>query len=298
MLTRSLATWTTGIGVAIAASVAMFSSCGDDSGGGGGGDATEVTITDGAQPTTASAGQLAVTFDGGTLETGTVVTLAPVDTPAEFSALTDVPAGSAAIDCTASKDGQPLAEAKAPFTIAITLNEAAALVDKTADNLCLLIKTATKKAVWRRAALTVDEAKTSITVKTPLFGTYMAAYCGDAVLEGFEDLSKSSGDDPGTNPDTSGGVPTAFPFACYQTPYKSCRFQRAADADQADFAAALAACTGGDQQGVASAQCPEENFEASCATEGADKWYYYTGATYIPTECEAGQEFSTEWSEG
>lgn len=201
-----------------------------------------------------------------------------------------MPAASKAYDCTAAKDGQPVAEAKLPFTLAITLNEAAALVDKQADNLCAFVKSATAKGVWRRASITVNEAKTAITFKSPLFGTYMVAYCGDAALAGFAERTAQV--------DSTGGgdEPTDFPFACYQTPYKYCQYQRGDGTETG--ATAIAHCKGGDQQGVVSAQCPADKFVSSCNGPKL-KGYYYTDSTATPpTECFDGETFSDEYSEG
>lgn len=177
-----------GVGVTLA-STALFSSCGKDSdGSGGGGDNTEVTATDDTVELTATNGDLDVTFPPGSLAVGTVISLAKTETPAEFAALADVPTASDAYECAARVNGTAILEAAQPFTISLGLKSAAALTDsveKIVDNLCLLVTNAEGKYVWRRSLLEINEGATKVSVSTKIFGTYMAAYCGTAALEGF-----------------------------------------------------------------------------------------------------------------
>jgi hypothetical protein len=130
----------------------------------------------------------------GSLAIGTDVSMAEVNAPDEFSG-TSMAGASAAVEISAvDADGKSVAELSAPMTIAIPYSGGAALmgltgVDRSGDNLCALLKSATGLYLWRRAALAIDTEARKASFQSMNLGVFQLVYCGNEPMEGFKDAS-------------------------------------------------------------------------------------------------------------
>lgn len=143
-------------------------------------DGKDVTQAFTLEVTTAS-----VAFPAGALDAGAVVKFGAADAPAEFTA-GGVAAESAAIEISAvDANAKNIAEAKAPFTLAINLNDAAALADAaTTEGLCVLGKdSAGTLRRWPFNVLSVNEGKRVVKFPSLWFGVFQAVNCGDKFQE-------------------------------------------------------------------------------------------------------------------
>lgn len=127
----------------------------------------------------ASGGSLVVA--GGSLDKGSVVALKETD------ALDDADtygAATGALNYSGSKDGDALTDTRdaAKLTSKIT---STSLLANSLDNLCFIGRPTydpTRRLVWRRDAISLNDAKTEATITTRYFGKYQAVYCGTASL--------------------------------------------------------------------------------------------------------------------
>lgn len=155
------------------------------------------TVSDAATSVTAGSGTLQVPV--GALSVASVVSLEEVAAPTKFSDLySTTPKASSSYAMTAqTTTGTAIKTSLTPMSLSLgydtTLSLNLAAVDKTVANLCAIAASVdgTSYYVWRRAALTVDEAAKTAKVNTIYFGTYQLVFCGTSTMTGFSEVSAS-----------------------------------------------------------------------------------------------------------
>lgn len=131
-----------------------------------------------------------VDFPASALDAGTKVEMKSTTTaPTEFAADGVSNASAPMILSAIDAKGAAVAQAKAPMTIALSLETTPAGladVEKLAANICILSKGADAVVrKWINKNLTIDAATGKITFKGIWFGTFQALYCG----ENFADIA-------------------------------------------------------------------------------------------------------------
>lgn len=145
----------------------------------------EVAIDDGS----------AVTVPPGAVAIGTDVSVQKVADDPAFEVGSESASSTVEIKAVGS-DGVALEQASQPMTVALSIDNGAALhlsdaglgLVGNADDMCVLLKTAGgKQMIWRRSLLTIDEAAKKVSLQSLYFGKYKAVYCGTQEVAGFED---------------------------------------------------------------------------------------------------------------
>lgn len=148
-------------------------------------DTTSVEISDGDLKGTK------VEFAPGTIAIGATVEVGSTEKPETLSAASGGDASAAISFSSKDKDGNTVESTDTPMTLQIPVNTTA-LVDQTEDNLCVVMdpEGSGSPGVWRRQGF-VGIADNIITLRSKFFGVFIAVYCGNEELAGFQEYNQA-----------------------------------------------------------------------------------------------------------
>lgn len=145
-----------------------------------------------------------VNMPAGTLAVGSILEVKTTDLPDEFTT-SNLTVVSPAIAVEAKdKDGKSINTLSTPMTIVIPFSKTSlnlADVEKSAENLCVLLKSADDFYVWRYQELDVNENKNLVSLDSKYLGIFTVVYCGQEKLAGFSEVTKT--ENPVQKPSTT-----------------------------------------------------------------------------------------------
>ncbi|MEI8026143.1 MAG: hypothetical protein WCI18_07325 [Pseudomonadota bacterium] len=137
-----------------------------------------------------------VAFSPGSLEIDTSVYAEVVSMPNDFN-ISSVARSSPAISVSATSKGSSITTLSSPLAISVPVDTLSLtdwnLTTRSADNLCMFLKSGSDLFFWRKSALTLSTSsgKNFAKVLSTRVGVFQLVYCGSETLPGFVDATEA-----------------------------------------------------------------------------------------------------------
>ncbi len=137
-----------------------------------------------------------VAFSAGSLAIDTSVYAEVVPMPGDFN-ISNVARSSPAISVSASSKGSSITTLSSPLAISVPVDTLSLtdsnLTSRSADNLCMFLKSGSDLFFWRKSALTLSTSsgKSFAKVLSTRVGVFQLVYCGTEALPGFLDATEA-----------------------------------------------------------------------------------------------------------